>query len=843
MKSNKQPLGILIIIILCWIISYSKLSGNNLAAHVNFASKGNEFKLTNLTALSEAYVANNQVLIDDFTGIDYNSDDFLPLAHVCIDLKALTGFDVWDIGFNYITLQTNTGLDVSFQATIPLITSSKYILFCFVLKEQSEGGLADILVNIGGDHGFDENEKVFLEKYIQQLSMDFFLKSNDVFHRAEADATGVRGFINYLSPESQLKPTTINMEGSQGQSLGNLPFFWIKEQKTYLSMAGVPITLPANAEVAFFPESHEQTGILYKFRLHGYDNTFIPYSWSESGLFPNEFAGYGYLKSPELPLKVVNMKMYSDEDLGQNYPLNDTAIVTIGKFNSTCHKARNGYTMQDKKFLVQWPDKSLNEPKPYSDYLIPKRAAGVKKEISEIEPYLSTSDWVYSYDEQRLSWVLNFGLDYLHRFYPCHLYEVEPISLNEALYNADKNHTKCFKYENDDIGIFFSYKDRLYCYYINYQGEEEVFVHLINGWVPVSFNPIDFADIVKKVSLAIVIGVPTASVASAEVGVFLLAKWGIEASVAAEVASEVIGGAVIYTATEDVGQAVQGVVFMAGAGLTVKILSNSFKFLRIAIKERLSLKIQIRLEDGTLINLTEFDDFVKNTLKFDDATYTALLDDLYSADNQAFRDYLFGDYERRVRTWEILLSQPSWRTNVEYLTKITRYTDNGLKLVSEGGEIIVRQSNGVRLGKIDINDPYNPGTIKVKAEISQRHFDPDEAGGLIVKKSWANPTISQQGIDDIIVHLNRFGYNADNANMINRLNKIKNGEIPITDYDKRFYTHELEEYSRYRNHGIPDGVNSGVYNGIDAEDFYYNAHTASLESYNVNELTLPLYYP
>src|SRR5690606_26622285 len=139
------------------------------------------------------------------------------------------------------------------------------------------------------------------------------------------------------------------------------------------------------------------------------------------------------------------------------------------------------------------------------------------------------------------------------------LYEVEPISLNEALYNADKDHTKCFKYENDDIGIFFSYKNQLYCYYINYQGEEEVFVHLISGWVPVSFNPIDFADIVKKVSLAIVIGVPTASVASAEVGVFLLAKWGIEASVAAEVASEVIGGAVIYTATEDVGQSVQGV--------------------------------------------------------------------------------------------------------------------------------------------------------------------------------------------------------------------------------------------------------------------------------------------
>src|SRR5690606_17038984 len=187
-------------------------------------------------------------------------------------------------------------------------------------------------------------------------------------------------------------------------------------------------------------------------------------------------------------------------------------------------------------------------------------------------------------------------------------------------------------------------------------------------------------DIVKKVSLAIVIGVPTASVASAEVGVFLLAKWGIEASVAAEVASEVIGGAVIYTATEDVGQSVQGVIFLAGAGLTVKILSNSFKFLRIAIKERLSLKIQIHLEDGTLINLTEFDDFVKNTLKFDDATYAVLLDDLSSADNQAFRDYLFGDYERRVRAWEFAFNCTSTiRTNPTVLEGISTALQRGVK--------------------------------------------------------------------------------------------------------------------------------------------------------------------
>jgi hypothetical protein len=51
----------------------------------------------------------------------------------------------------------------------------------------------------------------------------------------------------------------------------------------------------------------------------------------------------------------------------------------------------------------------------------------------------------------------------------------------------------------------------------------------------------------------------------------------------------------------------------------------------------------------------------------------------------------------------------------------------------------------------------------------------------------------------------------------------------------RFYTHELEEYSRYKNKGIVDSVND--------EDFYYNAHAASLEAYGIDEIRSPLYHP
>ncbi len=83
---------------------------------------------------------------------------------------------------------------------------------------------------------------------------------------------------------------------------------------------------------------------------------------------------------------------------------------------------------------------------------------------------------------------------------------------------------------------------------------------------------------------------------------------------------------------------------------------------------------------------------------------------------------------------------------------------------------------------------------------------------------------------------------ADNTKIVINDRRIKSAlqtrtrrEISATDYDKRFYTHELEEYGRYKNRGIADGVND--------EGFYYNAHAASLESYSINEINAPLYHP
>ncbi|WP_375581357.1 hypothetical protein ABWH96_10240 [Marivirga tractuosa] len=66
--------------------------------------------------------------------------------------------------------------------------------------------------------------------------------------------------------------------------------------------------------------------------------------------------------------------------------------------------------------------------------------------------------------------------------------------------------------------------------------------------------------------------------------------------------------------------------------------------------------------------------------------------------------------------------------------------------------------------------------------------------------------------------------------------------MPTVEMDTRetrapagFYTHELTEYQRYKNLGVPDGQNpSGVWD---------NTHAASLEDYAIHEGTSPIYHP
>ncbi|MDX8572673.1 hypothetical protein OZ666_13355 [Elizabethkingia sp. HX QKY] len=122
------------------------------------------------------------------------------------------------------------------------------------------------------------------------------------------------------------------------------------------------------------------------------------------------------------------------------------------------------------------------------------------------------------------------------------------------------------------------------------------------------------------------------------------------------------------------------------------------------------------------------------------------------------------------------------------------------------------------------------GNGLVEGHYSKRTFNPDKAGGFILDLSWENAEITKDGIDIVKKHLNRLEYDEWNIKMIERIEKIEEGKIPITDFDKRFYTHETREFERYENLGYENTS----FNKI-PDEVWDNAHAATLEDYKLYE--------
>ena len=119
---------------------------------------------------------------------------------------------------------------------------------------------------------------------------------------------------------------------------------------------------------------------------------------------------------------------------------------------------------------------------------------------------------------------------------------------------------------------------------------------------------------------------------------------------------------------------------------------------------------------------------------------------------------------------------------------------------------------------------------------SGRLYDPGTCGGAILKLDWRTAQITQEGIATVKKHISRFAPVQANRKMVARLEQIASGKLPISDFDKRYYTHELREYERYKALQVPDGTDPGY-------EVWNDAHSATLEDYQINERLLPLYHP
>lgn len=134
------------------------------------------------------------------------------------------------------------------------------------------------------------------------------------------------------------------------------------------------------------------------------------------------------------------------------------------------------------------------------------------------------------------------------------------------------------------------------------------------------------------------------------------------------------------------------------------------------------------------------------------------------------------------------------------------------------------------------NSPYEGATTRGK--YSGRLYNPAKAGGPILDLDWTSAKVTQAGIDLVKLHTGRFEPSDANVIMIDRLEEILQGKLPVTDVDKRFYTHELRELERFRALGVADGVRPN-----DEGATWNHTHAATLEDYKLKDAHELLYTP
>lgn len=148
------------------------------------------------------------------------------------------------------------------------------------------------------------------------------------------------------------------------------------------------------------------------------------------------------------------------------------------------------------------------------------------------------------------------------------------------------------------------------------------------------------------------------------------------------------------------------------------------------------------------------------------------------------------------------------------------------RIVGSAGKVF-RDKKKVLNEERNLADETIEKNVKLKSQIvngkySKRDFDINNCGGKILNLKWKNAKITKDGIAIVKKHLSRFEEVPANIKMVKRLEEIEANKIKITDYDKRFYTHEIRESERFIRDPWPiEGIGkaSGVEAVLDLEDF------------------------
>jgi hypothetical protein len=150
--------------------------------------------------------------------------------------------------------------------------------------------------------------------------------------------------------------------------------------------------------------------------------------------------------------------------------------------------------------------------------------------------------------------------------------------------------------------------------------------------------------------------------------------------------------------------------------------------------------------------------------------------------------------------------------------------------------IVFPDDSGIAPLYVVFSSPYEGATDEGKH--SEREFNAEAIGLEISNLEWTPAVVSEEGIGVLELHTLKFPESDANKIMIDRLHRILRGELEITDTDKRFYTHEIREFERFKALGYGDtempDKESPVWN---------NLHTATLEDYKLKDDPTLLYTP
>lgn len=116
----------------------------------------------------------------------------------------------------------------------------------------------------------------------------------------------------------------------------------------------------------------------------------------------------------------------------------------------------------------------------------------------------------------------------------------------------------------------------------------------------------------------------------------------------------------------------------------------------------------------------------------------------------------------------------------------------------------------------------------------------DEISLPLERRTLRGVEITREGIESVRRHLSRFDELDWNTKMVKRLEDILAGNLKLSEFDVRFYSHELRELERYTAAGYPTGVPES---DDERSRLWNNEHTATLEEYGFDERVQELHHP